>query len=142
MLLEGRLTVKTTVNGENMNPSTLVQKLSGKEAWCLILFVLAAFVGGCASYEPVPVPASYGPSYDRVWESALGAAQDAGVRIFSSDRTTGRIQGIADSTDVTISVMRQADGNIRVEFNTRGPKGEDADLNQRLTSFYNRRMGR
>ena len=125
-----------------MNPSTLVQKLSGTGAWYTILFVLAVFFGGCEHYEPVPTPVSYGPSFDRVWESALGAAEDAGVRIFSSDRTTGIIRGVTGSTDVTISVMRQADGNIRVEFNTRGPKGEDADLNQQLTSFYNRRMGR
>ena len=125
-----------------MNPSTLVQKLSGTGAWYTMLFVLAVFFGGCASYEPVPTPASYGPSYDRVWESALGAAEDAGVRIFSSDRTTGIIQGVAGSTDVTISVRTQADGKIRVEFNSRGPKGEDADVNERLTVFYNRRMGR
>ena len=47
-------------------------------------------VGGCVVYEPVYVPSSsYGSSYDRVWDSALGAAEDAGVKITSADRTTG-----------------------------------------------------
>ena len=46
------------------------------------------------------------------------------------------------STDVTISVTTLSDGRIRVEFTSKGPKGQDADLNNRLTRAYNRRMGR
>jgi len=72
----------------------------------------------------------------------LGAAEDAGVRISYSDKTTGKIQGVTGSTDVTISVRTQADGKIRVEFTSRTPNGEDADLNKRFTVFYNKRMGR
>ena len=121
-----------------MNPSTLVQKLSGTRDWYIILFVLTVFFCGCASSKPVPTPTSY----DRVWNSALGAAEDAGVRISYSDKTTGKIQGVTGSTDVTISVRTQADGKIRVEFTSRTPNGEDADLNKRFTVFYNKRMGR
>jgi len=99
-------------------------------------------VGGCVVYEPVPVPASYGSSYDRVWDSALGAAEDAGVKITSADRSTGTIRGVTSSSDVTILVISQADGKTRVEFSRKGPKGADAGLNERFTGFYNRRMGR
>lgn len=107
-----------------------------------LLVVLTALVGGCVVYEPVYVPASpYGSSYDRVWNSALGAAEDAGIRITSSDRATGTIRGITSSSDVTILVISQADGRTRVEFSSKGPKGADGDLNERFTGFYNRRMG-
>jgi len=108
-----------------------------------LLVVLTALVGGCVVYEPVPVPSSsYGSSYDRVWNSALGAAEDAGVKITSADRATGTIRGVTSSSDVTILVISQADGRTRVEFSSKGPKGADAGLNERFTSYYNRRMGR
>lgn len=140
---KGRLTEKMIGRGEEMNPSTLALKLSGRATWCTLLFVLAVFFGGCAHDEPAPTPAYYVSAFDRVWNSALGAAEDAGVGITSSDRSTGIIQGFTGSTDVTISVWTQADGSIRVEFTTRGPDGgEDADVNERLTYFYNRRRGR
>jgi hypothetical protein len=125
-----------------MNPSTLAHELSGRATWYTLLFVLFVFFTGCSSQEPVPTPAYYVSPFDRAWNSALGAAEDAGVRITSSDRTTGIIQGFTGSTDVTISVMTQADAKIRVEFTTRGPDGEDADVNERLTYFYNKRRGR
>jgi len=98
---------------------------------------LAALLGGCVVYEPVPVPAYYGSSYDRVWDSALGAAEDAGVKIISADRNTGLIRGVTSSAEVTISVTTQADGSIKVAFSNKG----ESDLNDRLARFYNRRMG-
>jgi hypothetical protein len=105
--------------------------------------VLATFVAGCVVYEPVYVPSSsYGSSYDRVWNSALGAAEDAGIKITSADRTAGAIRGVTSSSEVTILVISQADGRTRVEFSSKGPKGADASLNERFTDFYNRRMGR
>jgi hypothetical protein len=108
----------------------------------ILMAIATALLGGCVVYEPVPGPAYYGSSYDRVWDSALGAAGDAGVRITSADRTTGIIRGVASSIDVTISVITQADGRIRVEFSSKAPKGPDTDLNERFTRAYNRRMGR
>jgi hypothetical protein len=38
-------------------------------------------------------------------------------------------------------VITQADGSIKVEFSRQGPQGQDADLNDRFTRFFNRRMG-
>jgi hypothetical protein len=125
-----------------MRTSMLGGRCSGAGALLTLLVVLTALWGGCVVYEPMPAPAYYGSSYDRVWDSALGAAEDAGVKITSADRTRGIIQGVTGSTDVTISVITQADGRIRVEFSSKGPKGQDPDLNDRFTRFYNRRMGR
>jgi hypothetical protein len=125
-----------------MGTSMLGPRRFGAGASFILMFVLTALLGGCVGYEPVPAPAYYGSSYDRVWDSALGAAEDAGVKITSTDRTIGIIRGVTSSTDVTISVTTQADGKIRMEFSSKGPKGQDADLNDRFTRFYNRRMGR
>jgi hypothetical protein len=72
----------------------------------------------------------------------MSAAEDTGVKITSADRTTGIIRGVTSSSDVTISVISQADGKTRVDFSSKGPKGQDPDLNDRFTRFYNRRMGR
>ena len=125
-----------------MRASMLGNGCSGTGALLTLMVVLTALVGGCVVYEPVVVPAYSGSSYDRVWNSALGAAEDAGVKITSADRTAGIIRGVTNSADVTISVISQADGKIRVEFSSKGPKGQDPDLNDRFTRFYNRRMGR
>ena len=125
-----------------MSASILGRRSFRTGALLTLLVVLTALMGGCVVYEPVPVPAYSGSSYDRVWNSALGAAEDAGVKISSADRTTGIIRGVTSSADVTIAVITQADGKIRVEFSSKGPKGEDAGLSDQFTSFYNRRMGR
>jgi hypothetical protein len=125
-----------------MHTLMLGHRGSGARTLLTLMVVLTALMGGCVVYEPVPVPAYYGSSYDRVWNSALGAAEDAGVKITSADRTTGIIRGVTNSSDVTISVITQADGKIRVEFSSKGPKDQDPDLNDRFTRFYNRRMGR
>jgi hypothetical protein len=125
-----------------MRASMLGDRLSGTGALFILMVVLAVLWSGCVVYEPVPAPAYYGSSYDRVWDSALGAAGDAGVKITSADRTTGIIRGVTSSSEVTISVIAQADGRTRVEFSSKGPKGQDTDLNDRFTRFYNRRMGR
>jgi hypothetical protein len=114
----------------------------GTEALLALMVVLTALLAGCVVYEPVYVPSSSGSSYDRVWNSALGAAEDAGVKITSADRATGTIRGVTSSSEVTILVISQADGKTRVEFSSKGPKGADAGLNERFTDFYNRRMGR
>jgi outer membrane lipoprotein SlyB len=113
-----------------------------KKSLLILTAVLALFLGGCVVYQPVSGPVYYGSSYDRVWDAAVGAAGDAGVKITSADRNTGIIQGFTQSDTVTISVATLADGRVRVEFSSKGPKGADPDLNSRFTRFYNMRMGR
>jgi hypothetical protein len=120
----------------------LGHKFSRTQTGFALLFVLTLFFEGCVVYEPVPTPVYPGSSYDRVWDSALGAAEDAGVKITHADKTTGLVRGVTGSTDITISVRTQTDGRIRVEFRSKGPAGEDSEVNDRLTRLYNRRMGR
>jgi hypothetical protein len=94
---------------------------------------------GCVVYEPVPTYYPSPPTYDRAWSAALGALQDAGVGVTSADRATGVIRGVKDGVDVTVTVLRQADGRTRVQFDV---SGSDPGLADRISQAYERRMGR
>ena len=43
---------------------------------------------------------------------------------------------------MTAGVRTQADGSVRVEFNTAGATGQDPQLIERISRSYDRRMGR
>ena len=108
------------------------------------LFIIACCLsvlhfGACVVYEPVP-GYSPGPSnFDRAWQAAINGAQDAGVQVTSAESSTGLIRGTKDGSDVSIVVARQADGSVRVQFDS---KSKDAGLADRFSRAYERRMGR
>jgi len=108
---------------------------------CLML-ALALGLGGCVYYEPVPAYPAGPSNFDRAWNAALGAVQDAGVQIQVSDPAIGIIRGTKDGIDVTVSVMRQPDRSVRVQFDARGASERDPGLSSRFSQAYDRRMGR
>jgi hypothetical protein len=111
--------------------------------WPGIIFTTVfMLLSGCVVYEPVPASVPAPSAFDRAWSAAIGAAQDEGVRVTSEDRVKGVISGTRGEQDVTINVQTQADGNVRVEFSARGPKGSDPGLAGRISRAYDRRMGR
>ena len=111
--------------------------------WPGIIFTTVfMLLSGCVVYEPVPASVPSPSAFDRAWSAAIGAAQDEGVRVISEDRVKGVISGTRGEQDVTINVQTQADGNVRVEFSARGPKGSDPGLAGRISRAYDRRMGR
>ena len=109
------------------------------------LFVAAFGLAGCVVYDPyypygAPPP---GPSkFDRAWNAAAGALQDQGVAIGNQDRGAGVIQGRRGGINVNARLMTQADGSVRVEFNTSGAMSEDPSLPDRISRSYDARMGR
>jgi len=115
-----------------------------------VLAALAvAAMGGC--YYPVPVAVAPAPgvvttsvpaSFDASWSAALGAFADQGVQITSQDRGAGQIRGTRDGINIVANVRTQADGSVRVEFNTSGVTSRDPSLIDRISSAYDRRMGR
>jgi len=108
-----------------------------------ILFtVVLRLLAGCASNDPVPAYTPAPSTFDRAWSAALAAARDEGVQVVSEDRVGGVIKGIKGEQDVTINSRTQADGNVRVEFSARGPKGSDPGLAGRISRAYDRWMGR
>jgi hypothetical protein len=112
-------------------------------AWPGMIFTTVfMLLSGCVVSEPVPAYVPSPSTFDRAWSAAIGAAQEEGVRITSEDRVKGVISGSRGDQDVTINVQTQADGNVRVEFSAKGPKGSDPGLAGRISRAYDRRMGR
>ena len=118
---------------------SLIRQLPWTVAVLATVFML---LSGCVASEPVPAYVPVPSTFDRAWSAAIGAAQDEGVRVTSEDRVKGVISGSRGEQDVTINVQTQADGNVRVEFSARGPKGSDPGLAGRISRAYDRRMGR
>lgn len=67
---------------------------------------------------------------------------DEGVRIKAEDRGSGTVHGTHDNIDVKSFVRTQADGSVRVEFNTSGDTSRAPTLIDRISRSYDRRMGR
>jgi hypothetical protein len=114
-------------------------------ALCVILAASlgSATLAGCVVYEPYPgyyYPG--GNNFDRAWSAALGGAQDAGVQVSSAEPSTGLIRGSKDGIDVVVTVARQGDGSVRVQFDAKGPTQQDPGLADHFSRSYDRRMGR
>jgi hypothetical protein len=110
---------------------------------CIFVSGLAvAPLTGCVVYEPVPAYYPGGSNFDRAWNAALGGAQDAGVQVTSAEPSTGLIRGTKEGIEVVVTVARQADGSVRVQFDAKGPTQRDPGLADRFSSAYDRRMGR
>jgi len=62
--------------------------------------------------------------------------------VTSADPNTGLIRGTRGGIDVTVVVARQADGSVRVQFDSKGQTQQDPGLAERFSQAYERRMGR
>ncbi|HSD00696.1 MAG TPA: hypothetical protein VLI21_17465 [Casimicrobiaceae bacterium] len=109
---------------------------------CLALALGIGSLGLESCYYPVAVQPGTPASFDRSWSAALGGAEDAGVQVISADPNAGIIRGTRGSIDVTVVVARQADGSVRVQFDSKGQTQQDPGLAQRFSEAYERRMGR
>jgi hypothetical protein len=113
-----------------------------------VFLSLLAAVGlqGCYYYVGPPAavvaPAPAVSSYDMAWDNALRAAGETGIEITSADRGTGTILGRRGPTDVTITVLRQSDGRIRVEMDFRGNRSRTDRVADDFYRAYDRTMGR
>lgn len=104
-----------------------------------------ASLGGCYVYDPyyhAPQTVMRPASFERSWDAAQGAMIDQGVKIHVADRANGVIEGRRGGIEVKARVLTQADGGVRVEFNTGGNLDEDRGLSDRISRAYDARMGR
>jgi hypothetical protein len=108
----------------------------------MALAVAATMSAGCVVYEPVPVGYGQTSSFDRSWNAAVSAMREQGVTIAQEDRGGGIVRGTRGGISVTGSVRPQADGTIRVQFDTSGATGADPTLIDRITRSYQAFMGR
>ena len=103
---------------------------------------VGALLGGCVVYEPVPVGYGQPSSFDRSWNAAVAAMREQGVSITQEDRGAGIVRGTRGGINVSGIVRRQADGTVRVQFDTSGATGSDPTLIDRITRSYQAYMGR
>ena len=109
--------------------------------WAILALILGSgTLAGCVVYGPYPGYYYGGSNFDQAWSAALGGVQDAGVQVTSAEPSTGLIRGVADGGDVLVTVARQADGSVRVQFDAKGPA--QRELADRFSRAYDRRMGR
>jgi len=102
----------------------------------------AGLLGGCVVYEPVPVGYGQPSTFDRSWNAAVNAMREQGVTITQEDRGAGVVRGVRGGINVAGSVRPQADGTVRVQFDTSGATGADPTLIDRITRSYQAFMGR
>ena len=112
----------------------------------LVMFACSvALLSACTYYQTAPATTSSSSSlskFDQSWSATVGAFSDQGVRITSEDRAAGVVQGTRNGIHVTGNVRQQADGSVRVQFDTSGDKSRDPGLMDRITRSYQGRMGR
>ena len=106
-----------------------------------ICAALAGALSACAYYVPAPVTVPGAPaSFDRSFSAASGALRDQGLTISVEDRNSGTVVGNGSGGTVTASVRQQADGSVRVQFDSSGIS--DSGLMGRVSRSYDARMGR
>ncbi|MFZ3323938.1 MAG: hypothetical protein WA190_16315 [Usitatibacter sp.] len=107
----------------------------------ILAMCLAAGLGACVAYPypPYGYPAPGPAPYERAWNNAMGAMNDQGVNITNADRAGGLIEGNRGNIRVTARLISQADGAVRVEFNTGGALSEDPGLPERISRSYDAR---
>jgi len=114
----------------------------------ILVFVISlVLLSGCTYYQTAPGTYTTSSSssvskFDRSWSAAVGAFSDQGIRITSEDRGAGVVQGTRNGIHVTGDVRQQADGSVRVQFDTSGDTSKDSGLIDRITQSYQGRMGR
>ena len=110
----------------------------------MILLAALLLATACTVYQTAPGTYSATPpdKFDRAWTATVGAFEDQGVRITRQDRDAGVVQGSRDGIDLSASLIRRADGGVRVEFNSRGDTDNDPELIHRVSRAYERLMGR
>ena len=108
------------------------------------LLLAAILISGCTYYQTAPgVYTTTPPSkFDRSFAAVVGAFEDQGVRITTEDRSAGKVVGSRNGIDVRATLQTQANGSVRVAFNTSGATSNDPELIDRISRSYNRRMGR
>jgi len=99
---------------------------------------VATALCSCVVYD-YPPPASMPGPYERAWNNAMGAMGDQGIQITNADRASGLIEGRRGGINVKARLIAQADGAVRVEFNTGGALSEDPGLPERISRSYDQR---
>ena len=121
------------------------RKIMNKLKLVALLCMALAMGSGCYYYGPPPYYAVTPPAhsnYDQIWDSAMRAAQDIGISITSSNKSTGTAFGQRDDVSVTIQVTPQSDGTTRVGMSAKGSQSATSAISDDFNKAYNHYMRR
>lgn len=109
----------------------------------IAIVLLSLTLSACTYYQTAPgvyssVAVPSVSKFEQAWSASIGAFSDQNIHITLEDRNAGVIQGYYNNTDVSGNITHQANGDVRVQFDT----SNDPALINRITQSYNRRMGR
>jgi len=107
-----------------------------------ISLLIIVLMSGCTYYQTAPNATPGMSKFDQSWNAANGAFTDQGVQLINQNRAAGVLQGNYNGANVTITLITQANGSVRVEFDTAGTSARSRSDIERIASSYNRRMGR
>jgi hypothetical protein len=116
-----------------------------RQLWRAVLSGAALALAACTYYvmpDGTAVPAGSAPpsNFERTFTAAAAAMRDQGLAISVEDRARGTVVGTYDGGTVTANVRPQPDGSVRAQFDARNVR--DAGLLERISSSYDRRLGR
>jgi hypothetical protein len=96
----------------------------------LAIVLLMLLFGGCTVYPTAPVaaPQPSSQNFDQSWAAAIGAMTDQKFTIVSQDRGSGVIRGSAGTITVMALLQTQANGTVRIAFETTGANQTDPGL--------------
>lgn len=103
--------------------------------WSLLL------LAGCAGAPPGTVPYSEA-SYDRTFDTALGALADQKMVVGESSRLKGQIVATLDGDTITATIQPQFDGTNRVTFQPQPASPSASQLLKKVVDSYNLRMSK
>ncbi|HRY87822.1 MAG TPA: hypothetical protein P5163_15580 [Rubrivivax sp.] len=103
--------------------------------------VLAA--AGCAGSGPSSAPdiVSLG-SYDRSFDSMVGALTDQKLAVSRQDRRAGTAVGTDGGAEITGTLSVLPDGSYRVSFRQSGEAADRPDLLKKVVASFNERMAK
>jgi hypothetical protein len=105
----------------------------------LLLALLLAALAGCGTPTLRTHVDSYA-SYDRTFDTALGAMADQKMILSVQDRRMGNIVAELKGDKVEAALQPMLDGTIRVTFTAPGEPHADAELLKRVVASFNARM--
>ena len=93
------------------------------------------------AYSGIGLNPHYGTPGNPADRTRVPGGSSAGAAVSVADRNSGRIYGRRNAADVTIGVIPQADGSLRVQFDAKNLGPQDQGLEDRFVQAYKRRMG-
>jgi hypothetical protein len=120
-----------------------LRKLGPAAASAFLLTALCALfaLAGCAG-DPHRARFDSHTTYDRTFDTVVGAMADQKLVIGQQDRRRGTVVGTEAGVTVSAELLPQVDGLIQVRFEQTGPSASGPAVLKKVADSYEARMAR